>query len=260
MTFAARRDPARTASANDQAAADQIGADQIGASLARSVPQWAMISAALSPMLLAAAWVVADALQPSSYSPVRQTVSVMAGYGGTDRWVVTGTLFAVGGCYFVTAAGLSGLRWPARLLLMVAGLSSIGIAASPEPVHGSTPEHVAWAVLGAVTIAVWPAFVSRPAPARRAAPRPLILNAGSCAAVTAVFLVLLGWLFVETQGGADLGLVERLTSGVQTSWPFIVAVALRRSTSLGGPPLPDVPADDRLADPESSRHRAGCRT
>jgi Protein of unknown function (DUF998) len=125
MTFAARRDPARTASANDPAAdvtgADQTGADQTGAG----------------------------------------QIGVGAGYGGTDRWIVTGALFGVGGCYFVTAAGLSGLRWPARLLLMVAGLSSIGIAASPEPVHGSTPEHVAWAVLGAVAIAVWPAFVTR---------------------------------------------------------------------------------------------------
>src|SRR5450755_3635825 len=218
MTFAARRDPARTASANDPAAdvtgADQTGADQTG---------------------------------------------VGAGYGGTDRWIVTGALFGVGGCYFVTAAGLSGLRWPARLLLMVAGLSSIGIAASPEPVHGSTPEHVAWAVLGAVAIAVWPAFVTRPAATRPAA-RPLILNASSCVAVAAVFLVLLGWLFVETQGGADLGLAERLTSGVQTSWPFIAAVALRRSASLSGPPAPNVPADACPADTEASRRRAGCRT
>jgi Protein of unknown function (DUF998) len=265
MTFAARRDPARTASANDQTAADQTaadqtGADRIGASLAPAVPQWAMISAALSPMLLAAAWVVADALQPSSYSPVRQTVSVMAGYGGTDRWIVTGAVLLVGGCYFVTAAGLSGLRWPARLLLVVAGVSSIGIATSPEPVHGSTPEHVAWAVLGAVTIAVWPAFVTGSAADRPTAAQPLILKAGSCAAVTVVFLVLLGWLFVETQGGADLGLAERLTSGVQTSWPFIVAVVLRRSASLSGPPAPNVRADACPADTESSRRRAGCRT
>jgi hypothetical protein len=39
----------------------------------------------------------------------------------------------------------------------VAGLAAIGIAASPEPVCGSTPRHLAWTVLGAVTITVWPA-------------------------------------------------------------------------------------------------------
>jgi hypothetical protein len=38
----------------------------------------------------------------------------------------------------------------------VAGLAAIGIAASPEPVCGSTLG-TAWTVLGAVTITVWPA-------------------------------------------------------------------------------------------------------
>jgi hypothetical protein len=79
-------------------------------------------------------------------------------------------------------------------------------------------------VLGAVTIAAWPAFA-----ARRASPRPLVLGVYGSAAVTAVFLALLGWLFIETRDGSVLGLAERLTSSIQTCWPFIVAVALRRS-------------------------------
>jgi len=54
-------------------------------------------------------------------------------------------------------------------LLTVAGMAGLGIAASPEPASGATPRHLAWTVLGAVTIAVWPAFA-----ARRASPRPLI--------------------------------------------------------------------------------------
>ena len=72
----------------------------------------------------------------------------MAGYAGTDRWVMTGALFLVGGCQLVTAAGLAGVRVPARILLAVAGLSSIGIAVSPEPARGSTPQHLAWTALG----------------------------------------------------------------------------------------------------------------
>jgi len=79
-------------------------------------------------------------------------------------------------------------------------------------------------VLGAVTIAVWPAFA-----ARRAAPRPLILSACGSAAVTAVFVALLGWLLAETRHGSVPGLAERLTSSIQTCWPFIIAVALRRA-------------------------------
>ena len=182
---------------------------------------------------LARSWLLADALQPASYSPIRQTVSVLAGYGGTDRWIVTGALFVVGGCHLLTAAGLSGLRASARLLLIVAGLASIGIAASPEPADGSTPQHLAWTTLGAVTIAVWPAFAGR-----RAASGPVILTGRGSAAVTAVFIALLGWLVIETQNGSLLGLAERLCSLIPTSWPFVVALMLWRSAAWAAGPGP----------------------
>lgn len=197
----------------------------------RAVPGWAIIGAALSPLVLTGGYLVAGALQPASYTPIRETVSVMAGQAGTDRWFMTGALFLVGGCHLITAAGLTRLRAPARFLLVVAGLSSIGIAASPEPAHGSTPRHLAWVALGAVIIAVWPAFV-----ARRAPRQPLILSVYGSAAVTAVFVALLGWLVIETRDGSLLGLAERLDSSVQTTWPFVVAVALRRSPDA--PPGP----------------------
>jgi hypothetical membrane protein len=192
----------------------------------RAVPGWAIVCAALSPVLVTGGYLVAGALQPASYTPVRETVSVLAGQAGTDRWIMTSALLLVGGCHLLTAVGLTGVRAAARLLLVVAGLASIGIAASPEPVHGSTPRHLAWTALGAVVIAVWPAFA-----ARRTPPRPLILSVYGSAAVTAVFIALLSWLVLETQGGSLLGLAERLTTSVQTCWPFIVAVALRRAPS-----------------------------
>jgi hypothetical membrane protein len=185
---------------------------------------WAIISAGLAPSLLTGAYLTAGILQPASYSPVRTTISAMAGQAGTDRWVMTGGIFLVGGCYLVTAVGLTGVRASARALLAVAGIAGIGIAASPEPARGTTPRHLAWTVLGAVTIAVWPAFA-----ARRASPRPLILSVYGSAAVTAVFVALVGWLLAETRDGSVLGLAERLTSSIQTCWPFIIAVALRRS-------------------------------
>ena len=193
----------------------------------RTAHQWAIISAALSPVLLTGGYLVAGALQSASYNPMRTTISVMAGQAGTDRWIVTCALFLVGGCDLITAVGLTGIRIPARILLIVTGMAGIGIAASPEPANGSSPQHLAWTALGAVTLAVWPAFA-----ARRAAPRPLILSIGSSAAVTTLFLVLLGWLVIQTQGGADLGLAERLTTSAETCWPFVVAVALRDSVRL----------------------------
>jgi Protein of unknown function (DUF998) len=222
MTRPARPDPARTPFRNDQV---RPGPAPWPRRRRHPVPGWTVVSAGLAPVLATGGWLVADAVQPASYSPIRKTVSVLSGHAGTDRWIMTGALFLVGGCQLVTAAGLAGLGVPARILLAVAGLSSIGIALSPEPVRGSTPQHLAWTSLGAVAIAVWPAFV-----ARRAPPRPLILSGYGRALVTAVFMALLGWLVIETQGGTDLGLAERLFLSTETCWPFIVAVALRHTT------------------------------
>jgi hypothetical protein len=183
-----------------------------------------VVAAGLSPVLATGGWLIAEAVQPASYSPIGKTISVMAGHAGTDRWIMTWALFLVGGCQLVAAAGLAGVGMPARVLLAVAGLSSIGIALSPEPVRGSIAQHLAWTSLGAVAIAIWPAFV-----ARRAPPRPLILSGYGRAVATAVFMALLGWLVIETQGGRDLGLAERLFLSIETCWPFVVAVALRRT-------------------------------
>jgi Protein of unknown function (DUF998) len=198
------------------------------------VPGWAVVSAALSPIVITVGWLVADAFQPASYSPISKTVSVLAGHAGTDRWIMTSALLLVGGCNFVTAVGLTGVRLPARILLVIAGLSSIGIAASPEPVVGSTPQHLAWTSLGEVTIAVWPAFTGR-----RGSPKPLLLSIRGAAIVTTVFMVLLGWLVIQTQGGSVLGLAERLTSSIQITWPFVVALALRSSVRRPRPALAD---------------------
>jgi hypothetical protein len=49
---------------------------------------WAVISAisaGLAPILLTGTYLMAGTLQPASYSPVRTTISAMAGQAGTDR-------------------------------------------------------------------------------------------------------------------------------------------------------------------------------
>jgi hypothetical membrane protein len=187
-----------------------------------SLSRWAVVSTALAPVAMISAWLVAETLQPPSYSPLGSSISGLAALGATDRWIVTGALFVVGACYFVTAACLPGLRRSARIVLVIAGVSSIGIAVSPQPVHGTNPQHLVWTALGAVAIAVWPAFTASRAPSQ-----PLILRPVRVAAVTVVSLALLTWLIAETQGGSALGLAERLVTGLQMTWPFVVILALR---------------------------------
>ena len=190
----------------------------------RPVAAWVPVFAGLSPTLLTIAWLIGDAVQPTSYSPMRQTVSVLAGRAGTDRWIVTGAVYLLGVCHFATAAGLRVLPLRARVGLVVAGLAAIGIAASPQPVSGSRAQHLVFTSIGAVAITVWPALA-----AQRRAPASILVSARISAVVSLGFLILLSWTVVETQVGGSLGLAERVSSAIQTGWPVAVAVSLRRT-------------------------------
>jgi hypothetical protein len=238
MTQLARPDLARSRSGRDHvrpgpapATTEPLRTDRSGLLQAgRPVPSWAVGTALLAPVVLVGGWLVAGALQPASYSPMRQTMSVLAGHSGTDSWVMTTALLLVASCQIATGAGLTGVGAPARVLLILTGVSTLGIAASPEPATGPTPRHLAFAVSCVVTTAVWPVLV-----ARRASARSWILTAWGCAMVTVVFAGLSCWLLIAARdGGGDLGLVERLTSAVQGLFPLVVALALRQTARDAG--------------------------
>jgi len=69
------------------------------------------------PVLMIGGWTVAAALQPGSFDQVTGTISALAGYAATDRWVMTLALAGVGICHVVTALALrpaaapAGWRW-----------------------------------------------------------------------------------------------------------------------------------------------------
>jgi hypothetical protein len=238
MTQLARPDPARNRSGRDHvrpgpastatepSPADRSRLLRVG----QPVPGWAVATALLAPVVLVGGWLIAGALQPASYNPMRQTVSVLAGHTGTDRWLMTAALLLVGSCQIATGAGLAGVRMPARILLILTGLSTLGIAATPEPATGPTSRHLAFAVSCVVTTAVWPVLVARRAPAQ-----PWILGVYGCALVTVIFAGLSCWLLVAARdGGGDLGMVERLTSTAQGLFPLVVALALRQTAQDAG--------------------------
>ena len=194
MTQLARPDLARKRSGRET-----VRPDPAAATLEVLPADWAVGAALLAPAVLAGGWLIADSLQPASYSPMRQTMSVLAGQSATDRWVMTVALLLVGSCQIATGAGLTAVRMPARILLILTGLSTLGIAATPEPVTGPTPRHLAFAVSCVVTTLVWPVLVARRAPAQ-----PWILSVYGCATVTVIFAGLSCWLLIAARdGGGD---------------------------------------------------------
>jgi hypothetical protein len=52
---------------------------------------------------------------------------------GRDQITQASALLLVGSCQIATGAGLPAARLPARVLLILTGLSTVGIAATPEP-------------------------------------------------------------------------------------------------------------------------------
>jgi Protein of unknown function (DUF998) len=191
-----------------------------------SVPAWTIVSAALCPVLLVGGWVVGGALQHTPYSSVQQTMSVLAGQPGNHPWIMTGALLLVGATQLVTAAGLGDVGTPARVLLVVTGLCTFGVASSPEPAACPSPIHLAFAVSCVFTTAIWPIFVARRAPAASWA-----VSISGCAAVTVFYAALSGWVLFASFGGGNLGLAERVTSTALGLFPLIVALSLRRAAS-----------------------------
>ena len=116
MTQLARPDLARNRSGRDHVRSARLrpvlnqSGRSPGASAGWPASPWLGVGAALlAPVVLVGGWLVAGALQPASYSPMRQTMSVLAGHSGTDRWVMTAALLLVGSCQIATGAGLTGV-------------------------------------------------------------------------------------------------------------------------------------------------------
>jgi Protein of unknown function (DUF998) len=187
--------------------------------------RWVLIDTALLPVVIVAAWTVAQTRQPHGFNAIRQSVSVLAGYGASDRWIVTAALYVAGAGYLLAASGLAQIGIPAQIGLLVSGVAGLGIAVFPEPAVGSTPPHLAFTALGAIALAIWPALVAAgPAVRERG-----LMSRRALLAVASGFSALLLWTFVETQFGSALGLAERVSSALPMCWPFVVAWALAPS-------------------------------
>ncbi len=186
----------------------------------RAVPGWALASAVVAPVALIGGWTLAAARQPGHYRPVRQTISALAAHGATDRWIMTTGLALLGAAHVVTALGLRPARTRGRWLLAAGGVATLVVAAAPQPVHGSAAVHLVAATIGFVALTLWPVAAARD-------DGPPVLRRRIGAGATAVLLVLLAWLAVETAAHDLLGLSERALAGAQALWPLAVVLLLR---------------------------------
>jgi hypothetical protein len=218
--------------------------------MVRGLPWWGMVSSAAAPVLMIAGWTVAAGLQPRSFDPVADTVSVLAAPGAADRWVMTLTFVVVGVCYFVTGLALRPARLPGRLMLMAAAVAGLLVAANPEQPGNSLPvPHMIWGAAGCAALVAWPAGAWRRGPSVPWGLRPAV-----SAAAVAVLVALLAWFGAElATGGGQAGLAERVFGAVQALWPLAVALSCCHAARTGTRPSRAL----RLNQPGTRRTAAG---
>jgi hypothetical membrane protein len=193
----------------------------------RRVPWWAMLSSSLAPVFLVGGWTLAAAVQPAAYSPVRDTISALAGHGAAHRWIMTVGLVGVGACHLVTAVGLRSAGLAGRVVLAVGGAATLLVAASPLPRSGGSEQHGIAAAVAFAALALWPLPATRRAPAT-----PWPLRPVAALAATLVLLGLVGWFAIElSRDGGFIGATERAAAAAQAIWPLVAVVATRSAAA-----------------------------
>ena len=195
------------------------GSDLTPSRVVRPVAWWAIVSSVLAPVALIGGWSLAASRQPAGYSPVRDTISALAARGAADRWIMTVALAVLGCCHLVTAGGLRPARPAGRVVLALGGLATLGVAAFPLPVHGTSTAHAAAAFIAFGCLSTWPAPASAPDAGPALTPTVSRL-------ATATLLALLV-LFGLTLDSSVEGLTERMLAGAQALWPAVVVLAAR---------------------------------
>lgn len=193
-----------------------------------TVPWWGRLSSLLAPVLLIGGWTLAAALQPGGFDSVTGTISELAGYDATARWVMTLGIAGTGVCHLVTAAALRPAARAGRLVLAVGGVFTLLVAAFPLPAGGgSSATHSVVAFVAFVLLTAWPAWSVRSS-VRGFVPwglrRPVALSAFAVLTLTT-----LGFFAAVTLGWAQVGLLERVVAGGQALWPLAVVVSSRGS-------------------------------
>lgn len=188
----------------------------------RRIPWWALASASAAPVLLIGGFALAEARQPSSYDPIRDTISALAALGATDRWIMTSALTGLGACHVITSAGLRPIRTRARVVLGTGGVATVLVAAFPQPTHGNSVAHTVAATVAFIALGVWPALS-----AGRTGGAPLLRGWVPIGASVAL-LGLVVWFAAEIHGG-QRGLAERAAASAQALWPLAVVVTTHRA-------------------------------
>ena len=172
------------------------------------------VAGVLGPTAFVAAWAIAGARR-DGYSPVEDAISRLAELGASSRPLMNaGFLTFVVAVPTFAVAARQALGAAATAALVVAGLSTLGVAATPLG-PGPDTAHGVFAGIGYVAMAATPVLADR----RRGA----MVSALAAASLVATMI------------GPAHGLFQRLGLGVVDAWIVATALRQRRENRSGAP-------------------------
>ena len=197
----------------------------------RTVPWWALLSSGCAPVVLIGGSTIAAAIHGPGYSPVRQTISVLAADGPSGYWALTATLIALGTCHLATAWGLRAAGLAGRLALGAGGVSAIILSLFPAPNRGGSLSHGSVVAVGFSLLALWPVLA-----ADRSRGAPWGLRPVPSVTVSALMVAGAAWFLIELQTNGAAGVAERILTAAQSLWPVVVVVSCLRHSPHGDRP------------------------
>ena len=179
-----------------------------------------LVLAVLGPVQSVVGWSLSAALWPG-YDSITQTISELASPESPVRYLQS-SFFLLGALIdIVVAWKFTVLAKPARVLIFLGGLATIGLTIFPTPLVGVSEPHRVFATLSFVIFSVWPVFGMR---FTREWP-PIVRPLASIVATLALGAIAIGFLSVWTNPEIHTaGLWERVVTTSQAVYPALVII------------------------------------
>ena len=177
-----------------------------------------LVLAVVGPVQSVLGWSLSAALWPG-YDPVVQTISELASPESPVRYLQS-SFFILGALIdIVVALRFTVLAKPARVLIFLGGLATIGLTIFPTPLVGVSEPHRVFATISFVIFSIWPVFGMR---LGREWP-PIVRPLASIVATLVLGAIAIGFLAIWTNPEIQTaGFWERAVTTSQAIYPALV--------------------------------------
>ncbi|AWR22043.1 MULTISPECIES: DUF998 domain-containing protein [Aurantimicrobium] len=177
-----------------------------------------LVLAVVGPVQSVLGWSLSAALWPG-YDPIVQTISELASPESPVRYLQS-SFFILGALIdIVVALRFTVLAKPARVLIFLGGLATIGLTIFPTPLVGVSEPHRVFATISFVIFSIWPVFGMR---LGREWP-PIVRPLASIVATLVLGAIAIGFLAIWTNPEIQTaGFWERAVTTSQAIYPALV--------------------------------------